>query len=69
MRRGGFPYHELGDGEVVTAVCHKRLALPQPPHCPTNLLVTHLFMENNIIIILMVSVTLWLHGMLDYVRL
>jgi serine/threonine protein kinase len=37
MGRGGFPYQELGDGEVVIAVCYTRLPLPQPLHCPNNL--------------------------------
>ena len=34
MGRGVFPYQELGDGDVIEAVCHTRLTLLQPPDCP-----------------------------------
>ena len=34
MGRGGFPYQDLGDGDVVNAVCHTRQPLVQPAECP-----------------------------------
>ena len=34
MGRGEFPYQELGDSDVVDAVCHTRLTLLQPAECP-----------------------------------
>ena len=34
MGRGGFPYQDLSDGEVVGAVCHSRLPLVKPAECP-----------------------------------
>ncbi len=34
MSRGSFPYPELSDGEVVTAVCSQEYTLMQPLDCP-----------------------------------